>query len=397
MPRKASKRTAQGAGSIRQRPDGRWEARYTPGRDPGTGKQIQKSVYGKTQDEVRKKLAKITASIDEGTYTAPERMTVGQWLDTWVAEYLGGLKDTTAVSYEQIVRTHLKPAFGAVKLAALHTTAIQRFCNGLLRREKPLSPKTVKNVHGVLHKALNVAVKLGYIRVNPSTNCELPRAEKPEMQPLDTPDMAVFLEAIKGHRLEKLYFITLFTGIREAEALGLQWSCVDLENGSITIDKQLHRPRRKGGKYYFGPPKNDKTRVISIAPFLVQVLKERRKEQLSHRMRAGSAWDEGAFQNLVFTNEVGKHLSYKVVLGDLKGILKETGIGERRFHDLRHSYAVNALRSGDDVKTVQGNLGHHTAAFTLDQYGHVTETMKKESAARMEAYYNSLKQAEKKL
>ena len=110
MARRSNTRAAQGAGTIRQRKDGRWEARYTVGRDPGTGKQVQRSVYGATQQEVRKKLAQLTAALDVGTYKEPCKMTVGQWLDIWAAGYLGGVKPSTAFLYGEQIRLHIKPA-----------------------------------------------------------------------------------------------------------------------------------------------------------------------------------------------------------------------------------------------------------------------------------------------
>ena len=129
MARKGT-RSAQG-GTIRQRSDGRWEARYTVGRDPGTGKQIQRSVYGSTQKEVRQKLAQITAAIDTGTYIAPQRMTVGQWLDIWADDYLVGVKPATVTIYRGNIKNHIKPALGAVRLDQLHPHAVQGFVNGL--------------------------------------------------------------------------------------------------------------------------------------------------------------------------------------------------------------------------------------------------------------------------
>lgn len=171
MARKSNTRGAQGAGTIRQRKDGRWEARYTVGRDPGTRKQIQRSVYGATQQEVRKKLAQLTTAIDSGTYKEPCKMTVGQWLDIWMANYMGGVKPSTAFLYGEQIRLYIKPALGAVKLEALNTHTIQGFYNGLsIEREggKALSPKSVKNIHGILHKALQQAVAVGYIRFNPA-------------------------------------------------------------------------------------------------------------------------------------------------------------------------------------------------------------------------------------
>ena len=156
MARKSNTRVAQGAGTIRLRKDGRWEARYTVGRDPGTGKQIQRSVYGATQQEVRKKLAQLTTALDNGTYKEPCKMTVGQWLDIWTADYMGGVKPSTAFLYGEQIRLYIKPALGAVKLEALNTHTIQGFYNGLsIEREggKALSPKSVKNIHGILHNA----------------------------------------------------------------------------------------------------------------------------------------------------------------------------------------------------------------------------------------------------
>jgi len=131
MARKSNTRAAAGAGSIRQRPDGRWEARFTVGRDPGTGKQIQRSVYGATQKEVRQKLSQAVAAIDSGTYTIPSRMTVGQWLDIWQRDYLGGVKPFTLLNYSQHIKNHIKPAMGAIKLDALNAHTIQNFYNNL--------------------------------------------------------------------------------------------------------------------------------------------------------------------------------------------------------------------------------------------------------------------------
>jgi len=129
MPRKSNTRNAQGAGSIRQRKDGTWEARFTIGRNPGTGKQIQKSVYGKTEKEVVQKKRKALAALDNGTYTEPTRMTLGQWLDVWTAEYLGAVKPGTVRTYKAQIANHIKPALGALKLQALNAHSIQAFYN----------------------------------------------------------------------------------------------------------------------------------------------------------------------------------------------------------------------------------------------------------------------------
>ena len=158
---KSNTKNAKGSGTIRKRSDGRWEARYTTGIDPKTGKQTQKSVYGKTQKEVRQKLTEVTAEIDSGTYLEQTKDTVGEWLDTWLKTYaLYSVKSYTYDAYERSCNIHIKPALGRIRLSALTAPQIQQFYNSLIT-EKELSPKTVKNIHGVLHRALGQAVKLG--------------------------------------------------------------------------------------------------------------------------------------------------------------------------------------------------------------------------------------------
>ena len=181
-------RSAKGTGTIRKKTVTRngkkyeyWEARYTEGADPGTGKQVQRSITGKTQKEVAQKLKAATAAIDNGTYTAPNKQTLGQWLDAWAETYLGGVKPRTVDLYKSYIRVYIKPALGAVRLESLNTHMIQSFYNALGKptkdRPEGLSPKTVKNIHGVFHKALQQAVLIGYIRFNPAGACTLPASK----------------------------------------------------------------------------------------------------------------------------------------------------------------------------------------------------------------------------
>ena len=388
--RRKCTRTAQGSGTIRKKtvtrngqPYTYWEARVTVGRDPGSGKQIQRSFSGKTQKEVRQRMQAAAVELDAGTYQEPAKLTVGEWLDTWEKEYLGDVKPFTVVSYHTQITNHIKPALGAVKLQALTAPQIQRFYNNLQKTEKSLSPKSIKNVHGVFHKALQQAVEVGYLRFNPSDACKLPRVTRKEIKPLDEAQITNFLTAIKGHRYETLYTVTLFTGLREGEALGLKWDCVDFQRGVILIDKQLQREKKKGGAYIFAPLKNDKARTITPAPWVMKLLRHHRSIQLEDRFRAAENWEDSG---LVFTDSCGHHLAIHTVYKDFKKIVASIGLPDARVHDLRHSYAVAAIRAGDDIKTVQGNLGHATASFTLDVYGHVTEQMKQASAERMEGF-----------
>lgn len=391
----AYKRAAQGAGTIRKKevirngkPYTYWEARITTGRDPGTGKQVQRSITGKTQKEVREKLQAISVELNTGTYLEPSRMTVKDWLTVWLAEYIQDVKILTQASYDTQVKNHIIPAIGAIKLQALNASQIQKMYNDFQRQAKPLSPKTIKNIHGVLHKALQQAVELKYIPYNPSDACKLPRVVKKEINPLEEQEITAFLEAIKGHKYERLFMVDLFTGMRQAELLGLKWEDIDFKSGTILVKRQLIREKKKGGQFYLMPLKNDKSRQITPAPTVMSVLQAQKLAQTAQRLQAGQSWQGSG---LVFTNETGGHLVHVTVYKSFKKVVDSIGLSETRFHDLRHSYAVAALQSGDDIKTLQENLGHATAAFTMDTYAHVSERMKKESSARMEAFINSVK------
>lgn len=390
-------KAAQGAGTIRKKTVTRngksytyWEARYSVGTDPGTGKQIQRSISGKTQKEVSTKLKAATAAIDAGTYIAPNKMSVGEWLDIWTKDYLGGVKPRTVESYTQQIETHIRPALGAIKLELLNAHTIQEFYNALGEPhgdKSGLSPKSVKNIHGILHKSLQQAVAIGYLRFNPADACTLPRVVRKELHPLDEEGITLFIEAVKGHPLERVFLVTLFTGMRRGEVLGLTWDCVDFANGMILINKQLQKTPGGGSNYTLVSTKNSKGRSITPAPSVMDVLRTQRRVQAEWRLKAGPLWNDGG---LVFTDEMGNHLIPQTVYHNFKRVVAAIGLPETRFHDLRHSYAVAAIRSGDDIKTVQGNLGHATASFTLDVYGHVTEQMKKDSADRMEAFIQSV-------
>lgn len=386
MPRKTT-RNAQGGGTIRQRKDGRWEARYTAGRDPGTGKQVQKSIYGKTQQEVRKKLQAATTAIDNGLFVEPSKLSISQWCGIWVENYLNHLKPLTRIKYAEQVNNHIIPKLGSVKLRNLAPHAVQAFINTL--HSSGISPKTIKNIHGVLHKALEQARQIGYIVQNPATGTKLPRWDRKEIKPLESKDIAAFMGAIQGDPYEALFIVDLFTGLRRSEILGLTWDCIDFEKGTVHVYQQL---QRIGKEYNLAPLKSNKPRTLSPAPHVMKVLREQRRKQAEWRMVAGSGWEPWKGVPLVFTNEIGGHLSDQTVYKHFKKIMASIGLPETRLHDLRHTYAVMSLQAGDDVKTVQEHLGHYTAAFTLDVYGHVTERMQKESAERMEAIINNLKQ-----
>ena len=229
-----------------------------------------------------------------------------------------------------------------------------------------------------------------YIAKNPSEACILPKINQAEIQPFDTPEINKLLETVKEHEHEALIKTALFTGMRSGELCGLTWDCVDFDKGLIYVKKQLCPPRGIEKNFRFDTLKNEKPRTLAPAPFVMETLREHKKRQEQQKKAAGDLWDDLGFPDLVFTYPNGKHYSQSNVHKFFQNILKKAGLEHHRLHDLRHTYAVSSLRAGDDVKTVQENMGHFTAAFTLDKYAHVTETMHRDSANRMQAFYEAL-------
>ena len=146
------------------------------------------SVYGKTQAEVRIRLSEAAAETTEDSGLEEDDMTVAQWLTTWQRDFLGNVKPGTAISYEMQVRVHIVPTLGAIQLSALRTPSIQRLYNQKL--VQGLSPMSMKNIHGCLHRALDIAVRVGYLTKNPANACILPHVQQAEIHPLDTPDIS---------------------------------------------------------------------------------------------------------------------------------------------------------------------------------------------------------------
>ena len=398
----AHKRAAFGSGNIRKRSNGIWEARFITGVDPGTGKYIRRSVYGKTQKEVREKLRAATASVDDGTYYEPKKITLECWLEEWLDTYTGDLKPLTLDSYQRQIRLNVIPFLGKVQLSSLTAPQIQRLYKDLQRgknKKAPLSPKTIKNLHGVLHKALKQAVTIGYIRTNPADAVVVPRVIKSEIKPLDGNEIDAFMSAVENEEFRLVFLVDLYTGMRQGEVLGLTWDCVDFKRNQITVKKQIQQSKEKGSPYYFAPLKNNKTRVLTVAPTVMAYLRERRTEQTAQRLSAGPLWDKTGQVytnkdcvrfcsncNLVFTNGLGRHLAINTVYKHFKRVVTSIGLDATRFHDLRHTFATASLENGDAIKTVQEALGHATSSFTLDVYGHASERMRNDSAQRMEEY-----------
>lgn len=374
------KRNAQGGGNIRKRNDGRWECRFSFQDEFGQTKRT--SIYGATQAEVQKKLTAALAERDKGTFKKPERMTVEQWLTTWTKDYCRNLKPNTITTYESRIEKDILPYIGKVQLRQLKNRQIQRLVNRLsdgdkATGKKPLAPKTVVCTYGVLHKAMEQAKAVGLIAENPANNVDLPKIIKPELKPLVDDSLVAFMKAIQGHQYELLYFVTLFTGLRQSEILGLRWGDIDWEKSVIHVRRQWQRNLRGGGFRVVETPKNSKRRIVTAAPAVLKALQHQKKKQAEWQLVAGEAWSND--DSYIFTDPLGHPLKHGDVYKAYKKIVKSIGIPESRFHDMRHSYSINALAAGDNIKSVSDNLGHYSSAFTMDVYGDTSEAMRERS------------------
>ena len=395
-------KVSNGMGSIRKRSNGSYEVRYTEGFDL-SGKQIQRSKSFKTEREANEFRIKTLNQINEGTYVSPNKMPFKEWAIFYLNRYTSNLKDLTKKSYEDRLRLHIIPALGNIKLCKLTSFAVQDFVDGLGRKteeRKALSPKTIKCIHGVLHKVLGKAVELGFLQRNPADGCTLPEIELPEVEPLSNIQTAEFLKAIKNDTYNQVYMLALFMGLRQGEILGLAWDCINWENNVITIKRQLIRKRDykiientddDDKKYKLTSVKDKDARYICVDDEIMEIFRTRLKEQNEQRKRAGDLWYE-PFPNLIFENAFGKHFTHCTVRKHFKKSVAEIGLPTERFHNLRHNYTARALESGDPVKVVQDNLGHSTADFTLKVYAHGTTEAQIKSAKNMNDRIKMLKE-----
>lgn len=374
-----AKRRANGEGSIRKRSDGRWEGRYTAGRNPETGKVIYKNVLGKTQAEVK---AKLKVAIEESAnldMLKAEQYTTGQWMDVWFENCAKiKVRPSSHQTYRGYIDNHIKPNIGDVPLDKLSSLHLQKLYKKLLAggrveqveskgQPKGLSAKTVRNINQVISSAMDFAKDQKFISSNPTDSCALPKLEHKEMKTLPVEQLTSFLREAKESGVFELYYIELATGLRRGELLGLKWEDIDLAQGSLRVQRQI---ARINGEVIEAPLKTKNAyRTLPLSTDAVDVLREQRK-------KSGSS-------PYVFPSPTGGPISPDSVLHMLHRVLKRAGLSKVRFHDLRHTFATLALQNGVDIKTVSGMLGHYSAGFTLDTYTHVTTSAKKEAANTM--------------
>ena len=336
-------------------------------------------VSAKTKTECRHKLRRAMSDADQGFVFGAGKQTVGGYMWRWLEDFAkADLSARTYHNYKLQIREHIVPALGAMKLSKLDTPNIQALYSAKLR--DGLKPSSVRYIHAVLHRALSKAVELRLIARNPAASADPPKVRHEEITPLNMDQTREFLEAARGQKYEALYVLSLTCGLRMGESLGLKWSDIDLDTGTLRVNRQLQRIR-EGGGLVFSEPKNASRRTIDLPQRALEALRSYRKLQLEEKLKARSY--EGS--DLVFATGKGTPQdAQNIVNRHFKPLLKEAGLPPIRWHDLRHTCATLLLGRGIHPKLVQHLLGHASISMTLDRYSHWIPSMGRHAADGMD-------------
>ena len=365
-----------GDGLVRKRGDGRWEGRIVIGhKEDGTP--IFKSVFARTQKELMPKLHAAIDCYRGADLNEKGNMTLNEWMEEWLRSYAEPtLRPSTLQGYRSDIKRHIAPALGKKMLRSITQRDVQKFYNALRKKtyhtkdgeEKTLSASTVRDVHMLLHEILEAAARSRMIESNPTDGAVIPKNSRQPMKILNEEQLGKFMEAIKDEPLWYDFFYTeVTTGLRRGEICGLKWCDLDESDGTLLICRSVHNV--ESGDREIGETKTEKgKRKIVLPASTFYVLRERKK----------TARSEWIFPDLL---EPERPTSPNGAYKKLKSILTKAGLPDIRFHDLRHTFATHAMKSGVDAKTLSGILGQTNASFTLDTYTHVTTDMHRNAAA----------------
>lgn len=378
---------AYGEGGIRQMEDGRWEARIRI-TDPMTGERKPKTFSRKTKKEVVEWLNDIKAKIHTGQYIAARNITVGQWLNTWLNEYVKHkVRPTTWESYESIIRVHVTPVIGHIQLQELRPEQLQKLYNdklrsGNMKKQGGLSATTVRYISAAIQQALKQAVKNGWIMHNVAEWTEKPQSKKKEIQPLTLEQVNLFLTAAKDNPLYEAFLLEGVTGLRRGELLGLRWQDIDMEQNRLTVNQAVILTNQ--GLLFSEPKTKASRRTIPLPDAVMATLKTHRKRQIETQMQAGVRNEH----DLLFCNPRGGIVDPLQLVRQFEKVLSLAGLPRIRFHDMRHTHATLLLAQGEHVKVVQERLGHTTVRMTLDTYSHLLPGMQEQATETIRRIIN---------
>lgn len=363
---------ANGEGTIYQRPDGRWTAQVSV-----EGK--RKTLYGRSQADVRRKLDLAKRALEEGRPVIEDRRRVGQYLDEWLRDVIepSGLSPKTKADYRDIVGRQLIPALGRIQLVKLRPQQVQQFVNN--QREAGYSPRSVQYHHAVLRRALNHAVRWEILKRNPAERVTVarPRTDSAKVHAISIEDAHKLLDAAIGERLEGLYLLCLSIGLRRGEALGLRWADLDLAEATLSVVQQVQWVPGQGTVIVAHPKTTRSRRTVRITDDCVKALRAQRTRQAAERLRAGEHWvDHG----LVFPSSIGTPLDPRNLTRAFHALCDRAGVPRERLHNLRHSAASFLLAQGVPLRVVMEILGHSSIQITGDLYTHVVPALEREAA-----------------
>lgn len=296
-------------------------------------------------------------------------LTVGDFLRRWVM----GMTDLAPMTYRQhemIVRVHLEPAFRHKLLTALRPSDVDAY---LSRRD--LHPQTLRHHRSTLRRALNDAVRDQYIASNPAALSRPPRLRTTERRYLTAAEARRLIDTSRDDRLWPLWTLLVTTGLRLSEALGLAWSDVDLDAGTVRVARRL---LRVNGEWRTTQPKTAKSRrTVMLIPQAVEALREQRVRQ--------DEWRDSPkpIDGLVFTTPSGKPIHGPNVLPSFYRALERAGLPRLTLHDLRHSCATMLLTAGVPLPVIAKTLGHSSIRVTADLYAHIVPELERDAAARL--------------
>jgi len=353
-------------GSIRKRGESSWELKIELERINGKRHRRFVTVRG-SYKEAQKELTRLLRAADDGTLPDPTRMTVGEYLLAWL-DTTHAQSPKTLERYCELAQRQIIPHLGHVKLPKLRPENVEQWHSALLA--SGLSARTVRHAHRVLSLVLKRAVENGTLARNVAAVCKPPAVEADEVGILTPDQIAVVLDSLKGHSLFPIVSLALATGARRGELLALEWGDVDLDRGTLRVERSVEETRA-GGLRVKPPKTRHGRRTITLPSETVAMMRAHKVQVLEVRLVLGLG--NITAETLLFSNIEGKLLSPNNVTRGWHRACRARGLPAVSFHSLRHAHATALIRAGVDVLTVSRRLGHSKAHITLDTYGHLVE------------------------